>query len=64
MQEGSTVVATKPVFKFKKLNQTVQVRSPANNMRTPLRDIGNEIQDVTKGTLLFNYDYSLPSMNY
>ena len=57
MQEGSTVVATKPVFKFKKLNQTVQVRSPANNMRTPLRDIGNvnQSQDVTKGTLLSNY---------
>ena len=51
MQEGSTVVATKPVFKFKRLNQNVQVRSPANNMRTPLRDIGNEIRDVTKGTL-------------
>ena len=57
MQEGSTVVATKPVFKFKRLNQTVQVRSPANNMRTPLRDIGNvnQSQDVTKGTLLSNY---------
>ena len=57
MQEGSTVVAIKPVFKFKKLNQTGQVRSPANNMRTPLRDIGNvnQSQDVTKGTLLPNY---------
>ena len=57
MQEGSTVVAIKPVFKFKKLNQTGQVRSPANNMRTPLRDIGNvnQSQDVTKGTLLSNY---------
>ena len=62
LPEESTVLAKRP--QFKRPNQTIQNRSPAKDMRTPLRDIGNEIQDVTKGTLLFNYDYSLPSMNY
>ena len=62
LPEGSTVLAKRPEFKRPK--QTIQNRSPAKNMRTPLRDIGNEIQNVTKGTLLFNYDYSLLSMNF
>ena len=51
LPEGSTVLATRPKFKFKRPNQTIQVMSPAKKMRTPLRDIGNESQDVTKGTL-------------
>ena len=62
LPEGSTVLAKRP--EFKRPNQTIQNRSPAKNMRTPLRDIGNEIQNATKGTLLFNYDYSLLSMNF
>ena len=62
LPEGSTVLAKRP--EFKKPNQTIQNRSPAKKMRTPLRDIGNESQNVTKGTLLFNYDYSLLSMNF
>ena len=48
--EGSTVLASRPKFNFKRPNQP-QVRSPAKKMRTPMRDIGNEIQDVAKGML-------------
>ena len=55
LPEGSTVLAKRP--QFKRPNQTIQ-------NRTPLRGIGNEIQNVTKGTLIFNYDYSLLSMNF
>ena len=55
LPEGSTVLAKRP--EFKRPNQTIQYRSPAKNIRTPLRYIGNEIQNVTKGTLLFNHDY-------
>jgi hypothetical protein len=62
LPEGSTVLAKRP--EFKRPDQTIQNRSPAKKMRTPLRDIGNESQNVTKGTLLFNYDYSLLSMNF
>ena len=44
LPEGSTVLAKRPVFKFKRPNQnSIQVRSP-------LRDTGNESQDVTQGT--------------
>ena len=50
LPEGSTVLASRPKFNFKRPNQPIQVRSPAKKMRTPMRDIGNEIQDVTKGT--------------
>ena len=49
LPEGSAVLASRPKFHFKRPNQP-QVRSPAKKMRTPLKDIGNEIQDVTKGT--------------
>ena len=56
LPEGSIVLAKRP--ELKRPNQTIQ-------NRTPLRGIGNEIQNVTKGTtLLFNYDYSLLSMNF
>ena len=51
LPEGSTVLASRPKFNFKRPNQPIQVRSPAKKMRTPMRDIGNEIQDVTKGIL-------------
>ena len=56
LPEGSTVLASRPKFNFKRPNQPIQVRSPAKKMRTPMRDIGNEIQDVTKGTIFNSHN--------